>query len=599
MPDTNPTNPAINVAAIRARYEEERKKRLRPEGTDQYVYAEGDLVRFAEDPYAPPPAPRAPLVEDLDVLVIGAGFGGIQTATTLKRQGIENIRILDTASDFGGTWYWNRYPGLRCDVESYIYLPYLEETGYIPTERYVRGREILAYCQQLGRHFGLYDHALFQTGITAMRWDDAAARWVVTTSRGDSFRARFVTTQSGIFSRPQLPGIPGIESFAGHAFHSARWDYAYTGGSTDGGLTGLANKRVGVIGTGTTALQVVPELAKDALSLTIFQRTPTAVGIRDNGPTDPAWFQSLPKGWQQARIESFNAIGNGEDVPCPLDDGWARFYRRMIAAVKAIPEAERTPEAIALAQETADYAYNEEVRARVDSEIRDPAKAALLKAYYRTLCKRPGFSDDYLPACDRDNVAIVSVAEGIERITPTGMMVDGVEYPLDCLIFCTGFALGTTWQHQAGYDIVGRNGLLLSEKWAEGISTYHGLFSSHFPNIFFMGLTQTGVTTNVPHMLQEQADHLAWIVRRCLDTGRSRIEASEAAEAAWQDTINAVNEVRRPFQEACTPGYFNAEGKPNDRRSAIGSGIFFPSTAFFKMLGDWRAAGKFEGLEVS
>ncbi len=304
----------LNVAEIRARYEAERVKRLRPAGTDQYVFAEGKYARFANDPHAGPAPERAALKEDLDVLVIGAGLGGIQAGATLRRQGIDNFRIVDAAGDFGGTWYWNRYPGLRCDVESYIYLPYLEETGYVPTERYVRGREILAYCQQLGRHFQLYERALFQTKITGMRWEEAATRWTVTTSRGDIFRARFVTTQSGIFSRPQLPGIPGIEDFAGHAFHSARWDYGYTGGSTDGGLINLADKRVAVIGTGTTALQAVPELAKDALSVTIFQRTPTAVGVRDNGPTDPNWFAALPPGWQQARIESFNQIGNGEDA---------------------------------------------------------------------------------------------------------------------------------------------------------------------------------------------------------------------------------------------------------------------------------------------
>lgn len=594
MPDT----PQIDVVALRARYAAERRKRLRPEGTDQYVFAEGDLSHFAQDPYAPERAARAPLLEELDVLVIGTGLGGIQTAATLQRHGIDNIRLVDTAADFGGTWYWNRYPGLRCDVESYIYLPYLEETGYIPTERYVRGSEILAYCQQLGRHFGLYDRALFQTNITAMRWDAAAARWVVTTSRGDTFRARFVTTQSGIFNRPQLPGIPGIETFAGRMFHSARWDYDYTGGSSHGGMTRLADKRVGVIGTGTTALQVVPELARDARSVTIFQRTPTAVGVRDNGPTDLAWFSSLPSGWQQARIESFNRIGNGENVPCPIDDGWARFFRRMIDAAEAVPHAERTPQAVALAQETADFIYNEEVRARVDACVHDPAKAAVLKAYYRTLCKRPGFSDDYLPACNRDNVAIVNVSCGIERITPTGVVVDGVEYPLDCLVFCTGFELGTTWRHQAGYDIVGRDGTLLSDKWAEGIRTNHGLFSRNFPNIFFMGLTQTGTTISVPHMLQEQADHIAWIVQRCLHLGLSQVETSEAAENEWQDTIATVNIARRSFQDACTPGYFNAEGRPDDHRSAIGSGIFSPSPTFFQMLADWRAVAEFQGLEV-
>ena len=589
----------IDINAIRARYRQEREKRLTPAGTDQYRFAEGELAALGADPYAPPPVPRTAIEEELDLLAIGAGLGGLQLGAELRRKRIDNFRILDVAADFGGTWYWNRYPGLRCDVESYIYLPFLEETGYMPTERYVRGSEIFAYCQLLGRHFGLYDKALFQTAITGMRWDDDAARWIVTTDRGDTFRARFVTTQSGIFSRPQFPGIPGIESYKGKMFHSARWDYDYTGGDGDGGLDRLADKRVGLIGTGATALQVVPELASDAAHLTIFQRTPTAVGVRDNGPTDPAWFASLPPGWQRAREITFNMIANGEKVDCPIDDGWSRFFNRLITAVEALPEDERTPEAIGAAQEEADFAYNEIVRARVDEHVSDPDKASLLKAWYRTLCKRPGFSDDYLPACNRDNVDIVDVSGGIDRISDNAVIVNGRPYPVDCLIFCTGFELGTTWAHQAGYDVIGRDGRRLSEKWDRGLVTYHGLFSHGFPNIFFMGLTQTGTTVNVPHMLREQIDHLTYIVRRCLDEGMTRVEATEAAEQDWQQQIAAVNEARRPFQEACTPGYFNAEGKAEDRRSAIGSGMYFPSTAFFRMWKEWRAAGKFEGLTVS
>ena len=593
------SGPEIDVRAIREKYRAERDRRLKVSGTDQYNFAEGRYAHFDKDPYAGAPEARDPLDESLDMLVIGGGFGGLQLGATLKRHGIDNFRILDVAADFGGTWYWNRYPGLRCDVESYIYLPYLEETGHIPTERYVRGSEILGYCQRLGRHFGLYERALFQTKVVGMRWDEATSRWIVTTSRGDCLRARFVSTQSGIFNRPQLPGIAGIEDFEGHAFHSARWDYEYTGGGPGAPLDRLADKRVGIIGTGTTALQVVPELAKASASLVIFQRTPTAVGVRDNGPTDVDWFRSLPPGWQEARIKSFNQIGNGEDVDCPLDDGWARFYRRLLAAVAAIPEAERTPEAVAAAQEVADLQYNEIVRARVDEYIHDPQKAALLKAYYRTQCKRPGFSDDYLPALAQDNVRLVDVSGGIERITPRGVVVDGVEHAVDCLVFCTGFELGTTWVHQAGYDVVGRDRRLLSEKWADGLCTYHGLFSHGFPNIFFMGLTQTGTTVNVPHMLQEQADHISWIIRRCLADGTASVEATAEAENDWQAVIVGVNEARRPFQEACTPGYFNAEGKPQDRRSAIGSGIYFPSTHFFDMLAEWRAAGDFAGLSLS
>lgn len=590
-------DPQLDIDEIRARYEAERARRIKPAGTDQYRFAD-DLAELDADPYAGPPQPREGLAEELDVLVIGGGLGGLQLGAELRRKGIDNFRMLDVAADFGGTWYWNRYPGLRCDVESYIYLPLLEETGYMPTERYVRGSEILDYCRLLGRHFDLYDRALFQTKVTGMRWNGNERRWTVTTDRGDEFRARFVTTQSGIFSRPQFPGIKGLENFGGKMFHSARWDYDYTGGDTTGGLDGLSDKRVGLIGTGATALQVVPEVARSAQHLFVFQRTPTAVGVRDNGPTDPDWFKSLPKGWQDHRQDSFNALSGGEQVDCPVDDGWARFFRRMNEAAAAVPDQHKSMEIIGAAQEKADFAYNEIVRQRVDELVEDEETAARLKAWYRTMCKRPGFSDNYLPVFNRDNVSLVDVSDGIDEITETGVVVAGEEYELDCLIFCTGFELGTTWAHQAGYDVIGEEGRKLSEKWADGLLTYHGLFSHGFPNIFFMGLTQTGTTISVPHMLREQVKHLTYVVARCLEQGWTRVEATPEAEEQWQEVVAGVNEMRRPFQEACTPGYFNAEGKANDRRSAIGSGLILPSRPFFEMWKNWREADTFEGLTV-
>jgi cyclohexanone monooxygenase len=594
-----PLGEDIDVEAFRDRYRRERDKRLREDGTEQFIFAEGRYAKFEDDPWVDRREARGTLDLDLDLLVIGGGLGGMITAISALDAGIENVTIIDAAADFGGTWYWNRFPGIRCDVEAYIYLPYLERIGYMPTERYIRGEEILRYCNLLGLQFHLYDRAVFETKVVGMTWDEDRSRWIVETDRGDRIASRFVTTQSGIFSRPQLPGIPGIEDFKGKMFHSSRWDYECTGGD-ERKLTKLADKRVGIVGTGATGIQAIPVLARDSGSLTVFQRTPTSVGARDNGPTDPEWFRSLPEGWQRHRAVSFNQIVNGENVDCPLEDGWARFYYGLIDAVEALPEPEREdPEAVAVAQERADFAYNEVSRRRIDDTVRDAEKAALLKAYYRTLCKRPGFSDDYLPAFDRDNVTLVDVAAGIERITAEGVEVDGTVYELDCLIFATGFELGTTWVHQAGYDIRGRDGLKLSEKWADGLRTYHGLFSRGFPNVFFMGLTQTGTTTNVPHMLQEQATHLAFIVSHALSEGVEQVETTEAAEADWQEAIAAVNEVRRPFQEACTPGYFNAEGKPEDHRSAVGSGIYFPSTTFFSNWEDWRQAGRFEGLELT
>lgn len=587
----------LDAGALRAKYEEERRRRVKAAGTDQFVFLEGRFARFDGDPYATARIERAPLTEDLEVLVIGAGFGGIQVGKALRDRNIDDFRIVEVASDFGGTWYWNRYPGIRCDIESYIYLPYLEETGYIPAERYVRGEEIFRYCQSLGEKFGLYDRALFQTKIVSATWDDAACRWIVATDRGDQLRARFVTTQSGIFSRPQLPGIPGINDFKGCSFHSARWNYDYTGGSVSEPLDKLGDKWVGIIGTGTTALQVVPQVARTARSLTVFQRTPSAVGIRDNGPTDMARYKAQPAGWQKARVASFTQLACREDVDTPLDDGWTRFFRSLIRAGQAIPEGERTPEAVAVAEEMADFQYNEFVRNRVDQYVDDPAKAALLKPYYRFFCKRPGFSDDFLPAMNQDNVSLVDASGGIERITENGVVVDGVEYALDCLIFCTGFELGTTWVHQAGYDVTGRNGARLSDKWAKGIVTYQGLFSRDFPNMFFLGLTQTATTFNVTEMLEEQIEHVMAVVDHCRADGLRAVEPLVEAEADWQRVIAAVNEMRRPFQEACTPGYSNAEGRPEDQRSAIGSGVYAPATEFFRMRQAWREAGTYEGLE--
>ena len=590
----------IDVEALKEKYREERDRRLVRDGTNQYYFAEGKFAHFNEDPHAGSMLERDPIVKNVDVVIIGTGFGGMEMAATLSKSGNEDFLMIDWASDFGGTWYWNRYPGIRCDIESYIYLPYLEETGFMPSERYVRGAEIFDYCQLLGRHFDLYRRALFQTKVTGLNWNESTHRWIVSTSRDDQIHARFVTTQSGIFDRPQLPGIAGIEDFEGRMFHSARWDYDYTGGEVDQIMSKLVDKQVGVIGTGATGLQIIPELARDARELFVFQRTPTAVGVRDNAPTDPDWYASLPEGWQRARMESFNQLLNLEDVPCDIDDGWSRFHRRLLGAMNSIPAKSRTPEKIESAKELADFEYNEIVRARVDQYIEDPHKRGLLKAYYRTMCKRPGFSDDFLPAMKRQNVHLIDASGGIDQITARGVVIDGNEFKLDCIILATGFEIGTTWIHRAGYEIVGSKGIKASGKFAEGMQTFHGLLSYGFPNLFFMGLTQGGTTTNVPHMLQEQADHITYLVNKAITDGFTRIEASESAERSWQTEIAKVNEKRRPFQESCTPGYFNAEGKVGaDTRSAITSGSYKPSTLFFRMWQDWRDSGDLLGLNVS
>ena len=288
-----PTGPAFDPDALRDKYRRERDKRLRPEGNEQYVEVKGRFAHFLDDPYATPGFARAPLTDAVEVAVIGGGFGGLLAGARLRQQGVESIRMIDPACDFGGTWYWNRYPGIACDIESYTYLPLLEELGYVPTQKYADGAEILAHSQAIARKFDLYRDACFQTRVTDLSWDEASSRWIISTQHGDRMRARFVVLATGPLNRPKLPGIPGIEDFQGHSFHASRWDYDYTGGDSSGGLVGLRGKRVGIIGTGATSVQCVPHVGEWAEHLYVFQRTPSSIDVKHSPKTDPAWAQSL------------------------------------------------------------------------------------------------------------------------------------------------------------------------------------------------------------------------------------------------------------------------------------------------------------------
>ncbi len=445
---------------LRAKYREERDKRLRPDGNDQYLEVAGAFSRFVDDPYVEPGFTREPLCDDVEVLVIGGGFGGLLAAARLREAGIEDIRIIEKGGDFGGTWYWNRYPGAMCDVESYIYLPLLEELGYVPTEKYARAPEILAHSQAIGRKYDLYRGACFQTEVTEMRWDSDSARWIVSTDRDDRMRARFVCMSNGPLNRPKLPGIPGIETFRGHSFHTSRWDYAYTGGDSNGNLTGLRGKRVGIIGTGATAVQCVPHLGESAEQLYVFQRTPSSIDVRANRPTDPEWAQSLSPGWHQHRMDNFNILVSGgfqaEDL---VADGWTDIIRKLLVMVQADPGGDAMRD-LAKTMELADFQKMEQIRARVDQVVKDRATAEALKPYYRQFCKRPCFHDEYLDTFNRPNVRLVDTkGRGVERVTENGVVVDGVEYAVDCLIYATGFEVGTEYTRRAGYEMYGRDGV--------------------------------------------------------------------------------------------------------------------------------------------
>ncbi len=589
----------FDPAALKAKYLAERDKRLRADGNEQYVEMKGQFAHYLDDPYVEPGFTRAPLADEVEVVVIGGGFGGLLAGARLKEAGVRDVRIIEKGGDFGGTWYWNRYPGAACDIESYIYLPLLEEIGYIPVEKYSRAPEILAHSRAIGEHFDLYKNACFQTEVTGLAWDDAARRWIVATNRGDAMKARFVVMANGPLHRPKLPGIPGVESFRRHSFHTSRWDYDYTGGDSSGGLTKLADKVVGIIGTGATAVQCVPHLAAGAKHLYVFQRTPSSIDVRANRPTDPDWAASLGPGWQQHRMDNFNALVSG--VPAEEDlvnDGWTDIIGNLLVLMRKGQRAGGGVEEVAETIQIADFQKMQQVRARVDSVVKDKATAEALKPWYNQFCKRPCFHDEYLDAFNRPNVTLVDTeGRGVEAITATGVVANGREYELDCLIYGTGFEVGTSYTRRSGYDVVGRGGLTLSAKWEGGVSTLHGILSRDFPNCFIVSNSQSGFTANFPHMLNEQSKHIAYLVAECQARQAKTIEPSAEAEEAWVEEIIASAVMRQKFQEECTPGYYNNEGQPSAlaaRNGFYGKGPI----AFVALLEAWRKAGSLEGMEL-
>ena len=523
--------------ALRERYRVERDKRLREDANEQYVEMTGTFAHYLEDPYVDEKTERKPVTDEVDVVLIGGGFGGLQAGARLRDAGIKDIKIIEKGGAFGGTWYWNRYPGAQCDIEAYCYLPLLEELNYVPKEKYAFAREILDHSEAIGQHFDLHDCALFQTEVTELRWDESIERWIVSTNRGDAIKARFVSMANGPLHRPKLPGIPGVRDFKGHTFHTSRWDYDYTGGGPDGGLDKLDDKKIAIIGTGATAIQCVPFLGEAAEHLYVFQRTPSTVDVRGNSPTDPAWAEGLQPGWQKHRMENFNSMISGvpqeEDL---VNDGWTDLIGKMINQFQNA----KVDSNMSLEQmiETANFEKMEEIRARVDELVEDDDVAEKLKPYYKMFCKRPTFNDDYLPTFNRSNVTLVDTdGKGVERITEKGLVVDGVEYEVDCIIYSTGFEVGTSYTRRSGYDVIGREAKSLSDHWRDGTRSLHGMGSHGFPNVFIMNTSQGGFTANFPHLLDESAVHQAHIIAHALAQGYNTVEVTATAEEEWVDTI--------------------------------------------------------------
>lgn len=599
-PTANATLDSEELRALKEKYRAERDKRLRADGNDQYTELTGQFASYLDDPYVDPDLSREPVTDEVAVVVIGGGFGGQLMAVRLRQAGIEDLRIIEKGGDFGGTWYWNRYPGAMCDVESYVYLPLLEEVGYVPREKYSHAPEILHHCRLIGEKYGLYEDTLFQTEVNELRWDDDLQRWIVSTNRGDAIRARFVCLASGPLHRPKLPGVPGVKDFKGHSFHTSRWDYDYTGGDTHGNLVGLSDKRVAVIGTGATAVQVVPKVGEWAKQLHVFQRTPSSVDVRNNRPTDPEWTASLEPGWQERRIWNFTNLTNGVYEPEDMvNDGWTDIIGKLIDMMKKTAEEGASPEAIGNMMELADFEKMEQIRHRVDELVRDPKVAESLKPFYRQFCKRPCFHDEYLQTFNRPNVDLVHTdGKGVEKITERSVVANGVEYEVDCIIYATGFEVGTSFAQRSGCEIYGRTGQSLTERWADGVRTLHGFHVHGFPNCFIINPAQSAMTVNFPHMIDQQARHLAYIVGHAVRNDIHRVEASEEGEEQWVQTIISMAQFNLNFQRECTPGYFNNEGQPNERARQNGTYGGGP-IAFIRLLEAWREEGRFAGMELT
>ena len=613
---------------LRKKYRLERDKRLRQDGNDQYQEVSGEFSYFAEDPYLEETIERAPLTDEVEVVIIGGGFGGMLAGARLREAGIDDFRIIEKGGDFGGTWYWNRYPGASCDIESYIYFPLLEETGFVPRQKYTNAPETLEYCKVICDKFNLYENACLQTEVTSTIWNEDTKRWLVKTNRDDEIKARYVVHSNGPLNRPKLPAIKGINDYKGHTFHTSRWDYEYTGGNSHGNLDNLKDKRVAIIGTGATAVQCVPHLGEGAKQLYVFQRTPSSIDVRNNQATDPDWISTQKEGWHDERRKNFETLLTGGRVKEDLvSDGWTEAFRLLFGSLREkapskmkmaswaassifSPEmykkgfkaymTDKAMEAMDIrnAMQMADFQKMEQVRARADKVVKDEKTAESLKPYYNQFCKRPCFHDEYLDTFNRPNVELIDTdGKGLEEISEKGIVFNGKEYEVDCIIFATGFEVGTEYSRRAGYQIHGVEGKTVTQKWENGLATFHGMHSRGFPNAFFFAPGQSGFTATYTYSLDEQSIHLAYILEKLKDKGATRIEASQEAEEKWIETIIDKARITADFQENCTPGYYNNEGKINQtpQNNTYGGGPI----EFFSLMKKWRSKENLEGLEIN
>tara|TARA_B100000963_G_scaffold236176_1_gene206444 strand:+ start:5060 stop:6907 length:1848 start_codon:yes stop_codon:yes gene_type:complete len=537
---------AVFDAQEQAKYKAFKEARA---GAADYIEMKGEFSRYLQDVYSADPVPREALTDECEVLVVGAGFAGLLLWHKLQRAGFENVRFCEKGGDVGGTWYWNRYPGIACDVESYSYLPLLEEMNYIPSMKFAAGFEIMEYCQKMAEKFGFYDKCLFHTTVERTEWDEDNSRWTVHTDRGDAMRAKFVVLANGILTTPKLARIDGMQSFAGSSFHTSRWDYNID----------LKGKRVGIIGTGATAVQAVPELAKIVEELYVFQRTPSSIDVRDQRETSVEEFKEWAKepGWAKARRARFAKISQGRTAMKANDDylaGRVKDFRERKQHAEAI-----SPEELVQKQLDSNFRIMEQIRARVDAIVEDPVTAAALKPYYPYGCKRPTFHDEYLPTFNLPHVHLVDTApRGVSKINAQGVVHGDKEYPLDVLIYATGFQ----WMATSTFNmIVGREGRTLRDKWQEeGTKTFLGLHSKGFPNLFLISGPQGGGGSfNFTNAIEEHGDYVVWMLETLRSQGSDVVDVKAEHEDAYAEHCRDADQLTRPLRDCIT--YYNGHGE--------------------------------------
>jgi cyclohexanone monooxygenase len=499
-----------------------------------------------------------PPIDTLDAVIVGAGLSGLYMLHELRALGLR-VRVFEAGSGIGGTWFWNRYPGARVDIESVQYSYAFDEKlqdEWRWSERYATQAELLRYVDHVADRFDLRRDIVLNTRVESAHYDEARGEYAVRTSRGEALRARFLIMAVGCLSSTNTPKFPGLESFRGAKYHTGNWP------QTPPDFTG---KRVAVIGTGSSAIQSIPLIAQQAAHLTVFQRTPNYSVPAHNGPMPREVEERVRANYVAFRAEA-------------AQRGFGADFRDNPNSAFSVSDAERNAEyearwaygGLSFLGAYADLMFDpranetaaEFIRNKIRSIVKDAATAELLCPTTPVGCKRLCVDTGYYATYNRPNVTLVSVKDApIERVTPSGLVTGGREAEVDCIVFATGFDAMTG--SLVRVDIRGRGGRSLREKWEAGPTTYLGVATEGFPN-FFM-ITGPGSPSVLSNMLPSIEHHVNWIAR-CIDDlrkrGAKRIDARKDAEDAWVAHVNEV--AHNSLYPNCNSWYLgaNVPGKP-------------------------------------